>query len=298
MKTTLFLTTFLLISFFSISQNLTNGSLSGNCVGNGFSAPSCIKGWAASHGIPVVSGNLNTNTWATLRVTKENGGGIFTNYNFVVGKKYEISFKVKAVTNLNAEEIKIQNPSVNVRTSSNLTNTTSEKQPQIEETSELVWAIDVTKSKSFWKTVKFTFIPIQNNTQLWFYPSVENQFKLGINSMVQMEIDDILVQELNDNNLVHFQNTTQTNSDDFIESVVVVSNPIFRGHISKIFTNDVNLKEISLIDLSGNTKNIKFTIANKESINFILDEATPPTIYTLKMTHKNGKVITKKIIVQ
>ena len=116
--------------------------------------------------------------------------------------------------------------------------------------------------------------------------------------MVQMEIDDITVQELRDNHLVHFQSTSQTYSDDFVESVVVVSNPIFRGHVSKIFTNDSNLKEISLIDLSGNTKNINFTIANKETINFVLDEATAPTIYTLKMTHQNGKIITKKIIVQ
>ncbi len=298
MRTTLLLATFLLTSFFGISQNLTNGSLSGNCIGNGFSAPSCIKGWAASHGTPVVSGNLNTNTWATLRVTKENGGGIYTNYAFEVGKKYEISFKVKAVTNLNAEEIKAQNPSVNVRTASNLSNTASDEQPKIEESSELAWAFEVNKSKSFWQVVRFTFIPIQNNSKLWFYPSVDNAIKLGVNSMVQMEIDDITVQELSDNHLVHFQNTSQTYSDDFVESLVVVSNPIFRGHVSKIFTNDSNLKEISLIDLSGNTKNINFTIANKETINFVLDEATAPTIYTLKMTHQNGKTITKKIIVQ
>ncbi|MCO6162408.1 T9SS type A sorting domain-containing protein [Flavobacterium sp. NRK F7] len=298
MRTTLLLATFLLTSFFGISQNLTNGSLSGNCIGNGFSAPSCIKGWAASHGTPVVSGNLNTNTWATLRVTKENGGGIYTNYAFEVGKKYEISFKVKAVTNLNAEEIKAQNPSVNVRTASNLSNTTSDKLPKIEETSELAWAFEVNKAKSFWQIVRFTFIPIQNNAQLWFYPSVDNATKLGMSSMVQMEIDDITVQELRDNHLVHFQSTSQTYSDDFVESVVVVSNPIFRGRVSKIFTNDSNLKEISLIDLSGNIKNINFTIANKETINFVLDEATAPTIYTLKMTHQNGKIITKKIIVQ
>ncbi|VXB04942.1 conserved exported hypothetical protein [Flavobacterium sp. 9AF] len=298
MRTTLFFATFLLTTILAGAQTLKNGKLSGNCTGNGFSAPSCIEGWAASHGTPMVMGNINSNTWAGLSITQENSGGIFTNYNFIVGKKYEISFKVKAFTNLNSEEIKIQNPSVNIRTISGLSSNSKENMPKIDETSEIVWTNTISKSKSFWQVVRFTFIPIQNNSQLWFYPSVENQLSLDVNNMVQMEIDDIHVQILNENNLVHFQNTSNSISDDFVESVVVVSNPIYKGHVSKIFTNDINLKEITLIDLSGNTKNINFTIANKETINFILDETTAPNIYTLQMTHKNGKIITKKIIVQ
>ena len=87
MKKIVAITVFFLISFSTSSQTLTNGNLSGNCTGNGFSAPSCIKGWAASHGTPTVLRNLNKNTWAWLSIAKNNSEGIFTHYNFVAGNK-------------------------------------------------------------------------------------------------------------------------------------------------------------------------------------------------------------------
>ena len=135
----IFLTTFL-----SYSQTLTNGSLSGNCTGNGFSAPSCIKGWAASHGTPTVLGNINNNTWAWLTVSKDTSEGIYTNYNFTAGKTYEISFKVKAYTNIEAIESKLQNPTVNIRATSALVHSTSKKPLQIEENSQLICSKAVT----------------------------------------------------------------------------------------------------------------------------------------------------------
>ena len=118
MKKIIVTTVFFLISLIGNSQKLTNGSLSGYCTGNGFSMPSCIQGWASSHGTPTVLGNLNNNKWAWLSISKENSNGIYTNYDFTAGKTYEISFKIKAYTTIESNESKTQNPTVIVRATS------------------------------------------------------------------------------------------------------------------------------------------------------------------------------------
>jgi len=296
MKTILFFTALFLTSIISNSQTLINGSLSGNCTGNGFSAPSCIKGWAASHGTPMVLGNLNNNTWAWLSIAKENSDGIYTNYDFTVGKKYEISFKVKAYTSIDSQDSRTQVPTVNVRATSGLSNSTSQRTPKIDEVSQLIWSKEVSKPTSFWQIVKMTYIPTKDNSQLWFYPSVQNQSKLSENSSLQMEVDDIEIKPINENVVTSIQDTNT--SEESTNATYIISNPIYRGYISKIFAKEIDLKEMTLIDLFGNTKKIEFTIADKETINFIVDESTIEGIYTLKMLRNNGKVTTKKIIVQ
>ncbi|NHN28010.1 T9SS type A sorting domain-containing protein [Flavobacterium jejuense] len=298
MKTIVFFTALFFTSITSNSQIVTNGSLTGNCTGNGFSAPSCIKGWAASHGTPMVLGNLNNNTWAWLSISKENSEGIYTNYNFTVGKKYEISFKVKAYTSIDSHEAKKQIPTATIRATNGLTSSTSQRKPKIDQTSEVVWSKEVSKSKSFWQIVKITYIPTKDNSQLWFYPSVQNQSKLNENSNLQMEIDDIEITPINENALSAFQATDNASLEDSYNVTYIISNPIYKGQVSNIFTKQIDLKELTLIDLSGNTKRLEFTIADKETIQFIVDETTNSGIYTLKMLRKNGAVITKKIIVQ
>lgn len=285
----IFLTTFL-----SYSQTLTNGSLSGNCTGNGFSAPSCIKGWAASHGTPTVLGNLNKNTWAWLSIAKNNSEGIFTHYNFVAGNKYEISFKIKAYTNIESQNIKKQHPTVNVRAINDLSNTTSEKAPTIGNTSELVWSKEVNQPKSYWKIVTLIYIPTKDNSQLWFYPSVQNQSKLIENTSLQMEIDDVEIKISYDTLITNLEAINH----NVKEETYIITNPIYKGSISKIFTKEMDVKEMTLVDLFGKTKNIDFTIIDKETINFLIDDATTEGIYTLKIVRKNGKEMIRKIIVQ
>lgn len=295
MKKIVAITVFFLISFSTSSQTLTNGNLSGNCTGNGFSAPSCIKGWAASHGTPTVLGNINNNTWAWLTVSKDTSEGIYTNYNFTAGKTYEISFKVKAYTNIEATESKLQNPTVNIRATSALVHSTSKKPQQIEENSQLIWSKAVAKPKAYWQTIKMTYIPTKNNTQIWFYPSVHHNEKLNDTSKVAMEIDDIEIKVITESVLSNFQESNTTSLDN-TESVV--SNPVFKGYAAKIFTKASDVNEIYLIDFSGYSKKIEYSIIDRETINFLIDDATTEGIYTLKILKKNGTMAIKKIIVQ
>lgn len=287
-----------LISFLCNSQIVTNGSLSGNCTGNGFSAPSCIKGWAASHGTPTVLGNLNKNTWAWLSIAKENSEGIFTEFNFVAGNKYEISFKIKAYTTLEGPILKKQNPTVNVRATSDLTVTSSGKTPTVDDSSELVWSKEVNKPKSYWQIVTFTYIPTKDNSQLWFYPSVKNQSKLIENESLQMEIDDIDIKISSDALVTNLEAINQHINEEIVDNSYSITNPIYKGSISKVFAKEMDVKEMTLLDLFGNKKNIDFTIIDKETINFIVDDTTNEGIYTLKIVRKNGKEVIRKIIVQ
>lgn len=129
MKKIVFIGLTSILCFISNAQQLSNGSLSGTCTGNGFTAPSCIKGWYSSHGDPTVLGNSNSNTWAWLNISNGNSDGIFTNYNFIIGKTYKISFRIKTLSTVENSFF----PVANVVATTGLITTSNSKTPLITE---------------------------------------------------------------------------------------------------------------------------------------------------------------------
>ena len=292
----------LLLSFTAIisnAQQLSNGRFNGNCTGNGFNAPSCIKGWDSSHGNPTVLGNINANKWAWLSISKDYSDGIFSNYNFIVGKKYTISFKIKSSTTIDNSLTSIYNPKVNVRATNNLKNSSGAKMPYSVEESELIWSKIVFKNTNEdWQTIKITFIPTKNNSQIWFFPSLENKNKLNDTNKLQFELDDIeiiAIEKASNNNLSIANNSTEMDS---LTTDSLLPNPVHRGKVAKITSLSKNINEIQLIDLSGQSKKIEFVNIDKETVCFVLDDSTKTGIYTMNIIKKDGTIASKKLIVE
>ena len=292
----------LLLSFATIitnAQQVSNGRFNGNCTGNGFTAPSCIKGWESSHGSPTVLGNINANKWAWLSISKDYSDGIFSNYNFMVGKKYTISFKIKSSTTIDNSLTSIFTPKVNVRATSNLKSSSAVKMPYLIDDSELIWSkIVVKNANEDWQTIKITFIPTKNNSQIWFFPSLENKNKLNDTNKLQFELDDIeinAIKEASNNNLSIVNNSTEMDS---ATNYSIVPNPVYRGKVAKINSLSKNISEIQLIDLSGQSKKIEFVSIDKETVCFVLDDSTIAGIYTMNIIKKDGGIASKKLIVE
>lgn len=292
MKKIVFISLTFILSFIANAQQLTNGDLSGTCTGNGFTAPSCIKGWYSSHGSPSVLGNSNTNTWAWLTISKENSEGIFTNYNFAIGKTYEISFKIKTLSTVESSFF----PTVNVVATSGLSSSSSSKTPLPSLKSETIWLKGVsTKTNTNWQTISITYTPTKSNTQLWFYPSVQNISKLNENAKVQMEIDAIEINTVN-NNLVN--NNAAINSNLTSETAYIIPNPAHRGEQTKLSINPKEVNEVALISLNGEVKKLNFIPLDSKMISFILDFTISKGFHTLEILKKDGLTLTKKIIVE
>ncbi len=292
MKKIIFIGLTSVLCFISNAQQLSNGSLSGTCTGNGFTAPSCIKGWSSSHGNPTVLGNLNTNTWAWLSISKENSDGIFTDYNFIIGKTYKISFKIKTLSTVENSF----SPMANVIATTGLKGYSS-RIPISSENNETIWSKGLNKKTNRnWQTVSITYTPTKSNTQLWFYPSVEYISKLNEKSKVQMEIDDIEVNNVNDNlvsNTIDSINQTATSATEYI-----VPNPAHRGQLTKLLINPNVVNKVALINLNGEMKKLNFIPLDTKTISFILDFTTSRGFHTLEIIKKDGSILTKKLIVE
>jgi hypothetical protein len=290
MKKIIFIGLTSVLCFISNAQQLSNGSLSGTCTGNGFTAPSCIKGWYSSHGNPTVLGNSNTNTWAWLSISKDNSDGIFTDYNFIIGKKYQISFKIKTLSTVGNSFF----PMANVIATTGLKGSSS-RIPVGSENNETIWSKGVNKkTNGNWQTVTITYTPTKSNAQLWFYPSVEYISKLNENGKVQMEIDDIEVNSINDNLVSNNLNSTIQPS----ATAYIVPNPAYRGQLTKLFINPNEVNEVALINVNGDMKKLNFIPLDTKTISFILDFTTSRGFHTLEVVKKNGSILTKKLIVE
>ncbi|CAM4073506.1 MULTISPECIES: T9SS type A sorting domain-containing protein [Flavobacterium] len=293
----IFFTPLVFLLFISINaQQVTNGSLNGNCSGNGFVAPSCIKGWSASHGTPTVLKNTNNNTWALLSANSETSEGIYTNYNFIAGKTYHISFKMKTYINANYSERRKAKAKANIRTTNELTASSIANTKEALKTSELVWTSSVSNKISNWETIHITYTPTKNNAQLWFFPSMKANSKFNKNIKAQMEIDDI---EINTSENSSF-NTTIEIEDNQEENITenIFPNPIYRGQLLNISANPKNVNEVALFSLTGEKQRINFDKLDSETISFNINNTISKGIYVLNIVKNDNSTITQKIIIE
>lgn len=293
MKKNIFIGLMCILCFISNAQQFLNGSLSGTCTGNGFTAPSCIKGWNSSHGNPTVLGNSNTNTWAWLSISKENSDGIFTNYDFIIGKTYEISFKIKTLSTVENSFF----PMANVVATTGLTGSSSSKTPVASKKNEIIWSKGLNKkTHGNWQTITLTYRPSKSNAQLWFYPSVEFISKLNEKDKVQMEIDDIEVNSVNTNLASNNLDIAEITSNHEIANIA--PNPAHRGQLTKLLINPKVVNGITLINLNGEMKKLNFIPLDTKTISFVLDFTISRGFHTLEIIKKDGSILTKKIIVE
>lgn len=295
MKKVLFIL-LLIIPVICNAQELSNGSFNGSCTGNGFNAPSCIKGWNSSHGSPTVLGNLNANKWAWLSTSREYNDGIFANYNFIIGKQYTVSFKIKTASTIDNLMGPIHFPKINVRATNELISSSAKKIQIASEESELIWSKNVFKNTNEnWQTIKITFIPTKNSTQIWFFPSIENKSKLSNSDKLQMEIDDIEITPFDDTLISTIQ---EVNSDLSVPTENIYPNPAQRGQLTRVSIISKKVAEIVLINLNGENKKIKYMILDSKTIGFIFDFTISRGIYTLEITKNDGTIDAKKLIIE
>lgn len=278
----------------SHAQELINGNLKSNCIGNGFTVPTCVSDWYASHGNPIVKGEITKNTWASLRATKDGLEGIFTNYEFQSGKNYRISFKMKVATSIHVSDKIIA--SATIRTSNELNTNFYTQNPKLPNQSELVWTKNIKKEDIDWETISITYTPKENNSQLWFYSSLESQLSIPENKYAQFEIDDISITTSGQKNnavIVKNETTTTQNTLEYIFPQVVKRNDYLNVRI-----NSGEVNEIQIIDLAGSLFKTNFTVLNKNYITLQLRNDIYEGNYIVKIIKKDGTVITKNLTIK
>ncbi|VXC03004.1 conserved exported hypothetical protein [Flavobacterium sp. 9AF] len=281
------------------AQEILNGNLNSNCTGNGFTAPSCVHNWFASHGTPLVQGNINKNTWASLTVNEENLEGIFTNYEFHSGKNYQISFKVKITTTINGIDKIISG--ANVRATNNLTSNFNTENPVLPNDSELIWSKNITKNTPDWETISISFTPKKNYNQLWFYINANATQRVSQEKYSQFEIDDIKITtsgqkktnitEKTEHNVTAMSNSHR--SSDYIFPETVQKNDFINVRISS-----GEISEIWVTDLAGNVFKTEFRVLSKNYINFQLRKDLYEGNYIVKAIKKDGTIISKNITIK
>lgn len=177
------------------AQCVTNGTLTSTCSGNGYNAtPSCVQGWQNSHGTPSVFGTVGQNTWAWMWSYSNTGEGIMTDYNFVAGRNYQVSFKIRTSTLVASPTQAVLNSVANVRAVSGLVRSSSTTMPALPANNELIWSGTIgTYITPGFTTITVPYTPTANNSQLWFYPVMTASSSANNNNQVQMEIDDVVV---------------------------------------------------------------------------------------------------------
>lgn len=187
--------TSLLVLFYGImtGQCITNSSLDATCITNGGYNNNCVSGWTASHGTPTTAGTVGGNTWAWMWSRSGVGEGILTNYNFELGRTYQVSFKVRASSNVPNSSF-VMNSSLNAVATAGITGSSNITIPT-PSTNQSIWsstATNLTLSTS-WTTIIRTFTPSNNFSQLWLYPSMITTDPSNSLAQIQMEVDDIVV---------------------------------------------------------------------------------------------------------
>ncbi|NHN28018.1 hypothetical protein FIA58_020260 [Flavobacterium jejuense] len=276
------------------SQELINGNLNSNCIGNGFTAPTCVSDWYASHGTPNIEGNITKNTWASLTSTKDKIEGVFTNYEFLSGKSYRISFKMKITTSINAADKILA--SANVRTSNELNANFQSQNPPLPNKSELVWTKNITKGNPNWENISISYTPKENNSQLWFYTSLKSQLSTSENKYVQFEIDDISISTSGQKRVTTTEKNESNLNQDALE--YIFPKVVQRNDYLNVRINSGEVREIQIIDLAGSIFKNQFTILNKNYINLKLKKDIYEGNYIVKIIKKDNSTITKNLTIK
>lgn len=279
---------------FLYSQELINGNFKSHCVGNGFTVPTCVSDWYASHGNPTVKGEINKNTWAALIATKEGLEGVFTNYEFLSGKNYRISFKMKVTTSIIVADKILA--TANIRTSNELNTNFYNQYPKLPNQSELVWTKSIAKGNPDWENISISYTPKENNTQLWFYSALESQSTISDNKYAQFEIDDISITtsgEKKVNSSVKNEISFDQNTLEYIFPQVVKRNDFLNVRI-----HSGEVSEIQIIDLAGSVYKSNFTVLNKNYITLQLRNDIYEGSYVVKIIKKDSSVLIKNLTIK
>lgn len=190
--------TTMLILFYGImmGQCITNGTLNATRIDNGGYNQNYVNGWFPSHGTPTTAGTLGDNTWAWMwSYSKDNkplGEGILTNYNFQSGVTYQITFRVRATTNISNPNSTVLNSRLYAKSVSGLTYNGTENFPS-NANAENIWNETVLNVGANWRTITVNYTPLNNKSQLWFYPLMTANSATNGGAQIQMEVDDVVV---------------------------------------------------------------------------------------------------------
>ncbi|TGD56917.1 T9SS type A sorting domain-containing protein [Flavobacterium humi] len=276
----------LLFGGMTSGQSITNSKLTSEFPENGYSRNvNCVGGWNASHGNPSVQATTDENSWLWMWSHSNLGEGVTTDYDFQAGKSYQVTFKIKTSSNVSHPNDVVLNSTANVRAVSGMTASASNEIPNIPYASEVIWSKPVGIAMNGWKTVKVVFTPENDNSQLWFYPSMTANANENGGARVQMEIDDVVVTPI--------AKTAANNS-----FTVLSSNPIKKGELMKIKTNPNEVVEVALFDMAGNLKTVPFAKADNTTIEFLIGDNFKNGIYTLTILNDNNSVCSKNIIIK
>lgn len=285
------LTNILFLSFCSlVGQNAINTAFTSTCIGNGFIAPTCVEGWYASSGYPMVLGDIKTNTWAALTSSQNKVEGIFTNYSFVLGKTYILSFRIKTETDCKGSIAAI-------KATTGLSHLDDSQADIIKANDELIWSKEFIGKSNKWELVSLKFTPSKNNYQLWLYTTVSPL--ANTNGYAQIELDDIEISN-NDKSLTASKNKKddESTSSNFSKSEYIFPENINKGDYLNVRVNTDDVLEIHIIDLAGHVFKTNFTVINRNYINLLVNSKTIlEGTYVVKIIKKNNIITTKKLIV-
>ncbi len=145
-----------------------------------------LSNWFVSHGTPDFDGNKFGYIWSSNSV----GEGVYTSYNFDMGKTYEITFDVSMNSGALPGGI------LYVRATNNLSPVNGSFSFPIPSTagSELVYTQNW--SPTGWNTITVNYTPMTNKTQLWFYPFLVAAASTGPEQAI-IQLDNLCINEVN-----------------------------------------------------------------------------------------------------
>ena len=75
------------------------------------------------------------------------------------------------------------------------------------------------------------------------------------------------------------------------------SNPVKKGEFMRIKTNEREVKQITIFDMTGNAKSLSFTKIDNNTTQFQIGDNFKDGIYTLNILNKDNSVSSKNIII-
>lgn len=285
------ITILLLLGQIVSAQTIVNSKLDSEFLGNMYDKNiNSMRGWNPSHGNPSIYGAIGKNTWAWMWSHSNLGEGIVTDYNFQAGKTYQISFLIKTSSNVSNPNEVVLNSTANVKA---VTGISSKKGidniPDVSSTSEIIWSKTIEVAINNWKKISVNFTPLNNNSQLWFYPLMTANANANGGARIQMEIDDIYIVPISKNQKPEV-NQKQT--------VILSPNPIKKGEILKITTNTSEVKEAAIYHLNGNSRKLAFTKIDSNTMEVGIDDNFKNGIHILNIINNDDTIFRKKIIIK
>ena len=285
------ITMLLLLGEMVNAQTIVNSTLDSEFLGNIYhNKTNVVRGWNASHGNPSVYGIIGKNTSIWKWSHSNLGEGIVTNYDFQVGKTYQISFLIKTTSNVAIPNKVVLNSTANVRAVSEISSRkVTYDIPKIPITSEIIWSKPVEIAMNKWKKISINFTPINNNSQLWFYPLMTANANKNGGARIQMEIDNVYILPISKSQKIEV---------DQNKTISLSPNPVKKGGILKIMTNTCEVKETAIYDLNGNSRNLAFTNIDGNTMEVRVDDNFKKGIYMLNIINKNNTIFRKKVIIE